>query len=117
MSQSAVAIARIVGPISAGARACARAWRALLTRASAGSLFAWSASSTQRWPLDYHFVFHVAAVVYLGALLTSFLFGGDVSKKKPLPVVNDETSPDAAADDDVPHAPQSPSPPPTQIQH
>jgi MFS family permease len=52
VGHAAVAVARIVGPLGGG------------------FLFAWSVQDADRpWPIDYHFVFHIAGLIYICAVL------------------------------------------------
>jgi MFS family permease len=54
VGHAAVAVARIVGPLGGG------------------FLFAWSVQDADRpWPIDYHFVFHIAGLIYVAAVLMS----------------------------------------------
>jgi hypothetical protein len=64
VGHAAVAVARIVGPLGGG------------------FLFAWSVQDADRpWPIDYHFVFHIAGLIYIVAVLMTL----------PLPKTIDQT--------------------------
>lgn len=63
LSQTMVAIGRIIGPILGG------------------NLFAWSASTKRSWPFDYHFVFHVVGLIFLSTAALAFLLPRSIDRK------------------------------------
>lgn len=63
LSQTMVALGRIVGPILGG------------------NIFAWSVSGGHSWPIDYHFVFHLVGLMFLGTAALAFLLPRSIDRK------------------------------------
>jgi hypothetical protein len=63
LSQTMVAVGRIIGPVMGG------------------NLFAWSASGARAWPLDFHFVFHFVGLIFLASAALGFALPRSIDHK------------------------------------
>ena len=81
LSQTMVAVGRIVGPILGG------------------NLFAWSASGGHAWPFDFHFVFHFVGLIFLASAAIAFALPRSIDRK--LETIEAESSLLSVADADA----------------